>query len=117
MDAIGQLTGGIAHDFNNMLAGISGSLEKISRRTAQGRTEGLERYIEAALTSKRSRDSLDPSSARVLAPSNAGPTADRHESAGSGHGGIVQKHRGTGDPDRDEAGFRTAPNPVRSEPA
>src|SRR6267378_67327 len=50
MDAIGQLTGGIAHDFNNMLAGISGSLEKISRRTAQGRTEGLERYIEAALT-------------------------------------------------------------------
>jgi CheY-like chemotaxis protein len=51
MDAIGQLTGGIAHDFNNMLAGISGSLEMISRRTAQGRTEGLERYIEAALTS------------------------------------------------------------------
>ncbi len=51
MDAIGQLTGGIAHDFNNMLAGISGSLEMISRRAAQGRTEGLERYIEAALTS------------------------------------------------------------------
>jgi signal transduction histidine kinase/CheY-like chemotaxis protein len=51
MDAIGQLTGGIAHDFNNMLAGISGSLEMISRRTTQGRTEGLERYIEAALTS------------------------------------------------------------------
>jgi signal transduction histidine kinase/CheY-like chemotaxis protein len=51
MDAIGQLTGGIAHDFNNMLAGISGSLEMISRLRALGRTEGLERYIEAALTS------------------------------------------------------------------
>ncbi len=35
MEAVGQLTGGIAHDFNNMLAGISGSLELIRRRTAQ----------------------------------------------------------------------------------
>jgi signal transduction histidine kinase len=51
MEAVGQLTGGIAHDFNNMLAGISGSLELIRRRTAQGRTNELERYIEAALTS------------------------------------------------------------------
>lgn len=34
-----------------MLASISGSLEMISCRAAQGRTEGLERYIEAALTS------------------------------------------------------------------
>ncbi len=51
MEAVGQLTGGIAHDFNNMLAGISGSLELIRSRTAQGRTNELERYIEAALTS------------------------------------------------------------------
>ncbi len=51
MDAIGQLTGGIAHDFNNMLAAISGNLEMISRRTAEGRTPELVRYIEAALTS------------------------------------------------------------------
>ena len=51
MDAIGQLTGGIAHDFNNMLAAISGNLEMISRRTAEGRGNELERYIEAALTS------------------------------------------------------------------
>jgi signal transduction histidine kinase len=51
MEAVGQLTGGIAHDFNNMLAGISGNLELISRRLAQGRTAGLEGYLEAALTS------------------------------------------------------------------
>ena len=51
MDAVGQLTGGIAHDFNNMLGSISGSLEMIGRRIAQGRTAELERYLEAALTS------------------------------------------------------------------
>lgn len=51
MDAVGQLTGGIAHDFNNMLASISGSLEMISRRTAQESTAGLKHHIEAALTS------------------------------------------------------------------
>jgi PAS domain S-box-containing protein len=48
MEAIGQLTGGIAHDFNNLLAGISGSLELLEARLAQGRLGGLERYIGAA---------------------------------------------------------------------
>ena len=51
MEAIGQLTGGIAHDFNNLLLGISGSLELIRTRTAQGRTAELERYIETAIGS------------------------------------------------------------------
>jgi PAS domain S-box-containing protein len=51
MEAVGQLTGGIAHDFNNLLAGISGSLEVISRRLAEGRTEGIERFIDGAQTS------------------------------------------------------------------
>src|SRR4051812_44244375 len=51
MEAVGQLTGGIAHDFNNMLASISGNLELMGRRAAQGRTTELERYIEAALGS------------------------------------------------------------------
>ena len=48
MEAIGHLTGGLAHDFNNMLAGISGSLELMKKRLAQGRLNDLERYIVAA---------------------------------------------------------------------
>ncbi len=48
MEAVGQLTGGIAHDFNNLLAGISGSLELLSKRLAEGRLNGMERYIDAA---------------------------------------------------------------------
>ncbi len=51
MEAVGQLTGGIAHDFNNLLQGISGSLELMRTRAAQGRTGELGRYIEAAIGS------------------------------------------------------------------
>jgi PAS domain S-box-containing protein len=48
MEAIGHLTGGLAHDFNNMLTGISGSLELMRTRLAQGRFNDFERYIGAA---------------------------------------------------------------------
>ena len=48
MEAVGQLTGGIAHDFNNLLAGISGSLELITNRIAQGRHAEVERFTVAA---------------------------------------------------------------------
>jgi PAS domain S-box-containing protein len=51
MEAVGQLTGGIAHDFNNLLTGISGSLELVRTRAAQGRTAELGRYLDAALAS------------------------------------------------------------------
>jgi PAS domain S-box-containing protein len=48
MEAVGQLTGGLAHDFNNLLAGITGSLDLMKARLAQGRLNDVERYITAA---------------------------------------------------------------------
>ncbi|QDM24218.1 response regulator [Tardiphaga sp. vice154] len=51
MEAVGQLTGGIAHDFNNLLTGIVGSLDLMRARLAKGRTEGLTRYVDAAMNS------------------------------------------------------------------
>jgi PAS domain S-box-containing protein len=51
MEAVGQLTGGIAHDFNNLLTGITGALDLVRRRMAAGRTDDLDRFMDAAATS------------------------------------------------------------------
>lgn len=48
MEAVGQLTGGLAHDFNNLLTGITGSLELLQVRMAQGRLNDVDRYVNAA---------------------------------------------------------------------
>ena len=58
MEAVGQLTGGIAHDFNNLLGGISGNLELLETRMAQGRFADATRYIAAAQHSARRAASL-----------------------------------------------------------
>ena len=51
IEAVGQLTGGIAHDFNNLLTGIVGSLDLMQTRIRQGRTDQIEKYAAAALSS------------------------------------------------------------------
>ena len=58
MEAVGQLTGGIAHDFNNMLQGISGGLDLMERRIAQGRATEAGRYVAMARQSVERASSL-----------------------------------------------------------
>ncbi len=74
MEAIGQLTAGIAHDFNNMLTGVIGGLDIIRRRVADGRTDGLDRFIDAATGSAQRAAALTH---RLLAFSRRQPLDTR----------------------------------------
>jgi len=74
MEAVGQLTGGIAHDFNNLVQGITGSLDVIRRRIAQGRTDELERFIRGASESAQRAAALTH---RLLAFSRRQPLDPR----------------------------------------
>ena len=74
MEAVGQLTGGIAHDFNNLLQGITGSLEIVQRRVAQGRISELDRFIHGATAAANRAASLTH---RLLAFSRRQPLDPR----------------------------------------
>jgi PAS domain S-box-containing protein len=74
MEAVGQLTGGIAHDFNNLLQGISGSLELVKKRVAQGRSGDIERFVSGAIASTKRAAALTH---RLLAFSRRQPLDPR----------------------------------------
>jgi signal transduction histidine kinase len=51
MDAIGQLAGGIAHDFNNIMTVIMGNANLAQTFLAQGKTERIEKSLNAIVES------------------------------------------------------------------
>ncbi len=74
MEAVGQLTGGIAHDFNNLLQGITGSLDLVQKRIAQGRIDELDRFVRGAVGSAKRAAALTH---RLLAFSRRQPLDPR----------------------------------------
>lgn len=74
MEAVGQLTGGIAHDFNNLLQGITGSLDLIRKRVAEGRAAEIDRFIAGAMASAERASALTH---RLLAFSRRQPLDPR----------------------------------------
>jgi PAS domain S-box-containing protein len=74
MEAVGQLTGGIAHDFNNLLQGITGSLDLVQKRIAQGRLDELDRFVRGAVGSAKRAAALTH---RLLAFSRRQPLDPR----------------------------------------
>jgi PAS domain S-box-containing protein len=58
MEAVGQLTSGLAHDFNNLLTGITGALELVGHRVAQGRFQEVDRFVFVAQNAAKRAGSL-----------------------------------------------------------
>ena len=117
MEAVGQLTGGIAHDFNNLLAGISGSLELLERRMADGRLDTAQRYIDTARTSAHRAAALTQ---RLLAFSSAPDprsTAHGREPAGRRHGRSDPSHGRSFDRRRVRRSGRPVAHPGGPRPA
>lgn len=92
MEAVGQLTGGLAHDFNNLLAGISGSLELMALRLAQGRVADVHRYMDAAQGATRRAAALTH---RLLAFSRRQTLAPRPTDIAALVGGMTDLIRRT----------------------
>ena len=74
MEAVGKLTGGIAHDFNNILTGIVGAIDIIGRKMADGKLDGVPKYLDMAATSANRAASLTH---RLLAFSRRQPVDPR----------------------------------------
>ncbi|RDS87461.1 ATP-binding protein [Pseudomonas fluorescens] len=72
MEAVGQLTGGLAHDFNNLLTVITGSLDMLDRRIAQGKQDDLQAYVGLARNASARAGSLTH---RLLAYARRQPLA------------------------------------------
>ncbi len=105
MEAVGQLTGGLAHDFNNLLTGITGSMELLRTRIAQGRTAELERYLLAAEGAARRAAALTH---RLLAFSRRQTLSPRVTDVSRLVGGMEELVRRTAGP-AIEVGFVAAP--------
>ena len=114
MEAVGQLTGGLAHDFNNLLQGISGSLELVRTRVAQGRTGELDRYIETAMGSTHRAATLTQ---RLLAFSRRQTLAPKPTDLNRLAGGMEELLRRTVGPAIEiETSFAAEPWPTLCDP-
>ena len=117
MEAVGQLTGGLAHDFNNLLTGVSGNLEILQVRLAQGRINDLERYITAAQGASTRAAALTH---RLLAFSRRQTLDPKPVDAnrlGRRHGGSYPADRGAGSGGRSGRRGRALDHTRGSEPA
>ena len=117
MEAVGQLTGGIAHDFNNLLQGITGSLEIIGRRIAEGRTNDIGRFITGATTAANRAAALTH---RLLAFSRRQPLDPkpvRVNTLLASMEDLLRRTIGRDDRDGVDLGRCLVDDPMRSEPA